>query len=123
MIHLNLEQCKKLKELGFSQETRFSYYDQVDPEGILPIPCVGLMTKLEFDLYPGDAECEVICACPALEEILDWLDIWKLEILREYPDQEHVTINAWNDHKHYMEKGRSSLEAVYMLCLVIKNKQ
>lgn len=109
MNHLTLDQCKKLKELGYPQDTFFGW--EVLPSGkallknALPWPDYADWTK-----QYGKA----LIACPTLEELIDWLGEDFYDLMRE--DDRTYTAHMNGDRG----EGKTPLEAVYNLCVALK---
>jgi len=102
MNHLTLEQCEKLKELGFPQDTWFRY---------------GHVSH-KYEVFGEDTGLmEWETACPTLEELIEWLN----------QEDQFLSIVEWQQ-PHYWSatsndgsgKGKNPLEAVYLLACAVK---
>lgn len=106
--NLTLEQCKKLKELGFPQES-FTFYLQSDGKGAYLLKCL-----LPGSFYDRTHTCYV---CPTLEELIEWLGEDFHELIRS---KENNSI-WWNSEgqRGPSEDKATPLEAVYNMAVSI----
>lgn len=122
MKHLTLEQCEKLKELGFPQNTHLRWKKEKDympqsyriaaEEGYVlkPTPIRGLGTAMN-----------VFISCPTLEEMIDWLGEDFREVA-QYTKEIRMTKPFYaSSFDGKVENGESPLEAVYNLIVDIKS--
>lgn len=76
MNHLTLEQCQKLKEVGFPQDTYFQwqtvYESSITPDGktSMIIDKNSVLITKAYD--KGGIKHEEV-ACPILEELIEWV--------------------------------------------------
>jgi hypothetical protein len=113
--HLSLEQCKKLKEIGFPQGTTNTlWYHHEDEIGDIR---TDLYTDNEIENLYADTHIDA-WDCPTLEELIEWLgdDIWSL--LRKEPGSSFVAHNAYGALKG---EGATPLEACYNLAIAVKS--
>lgn len=125
MTHLTLEQCTKLKELGFPQDTKFQY----DEGASHP------RTEREHEEWGfGDTK---LCACPTLEELIGWLvgdlrNTFMLVMDEEWGKYDDKPEPAAKWHARYYPNtpvgfydvgGPSPLEATYNLAVAVKERK
>lgn len=119
MNHLTIEQCKKLKEIGFPQDTAYFHYADYE--------IVGRENNYEtighkYILQHGYSEVPITniafprdrYSCPTMEELIEWLgdDFVDLQL----PSKEE---GFYSTSIHNSSKGDTHLEAVYNLAIAI----
>ncbi len=114
MNHLSLDQCQKLKELGFPQNTYFYW----TPNVVYEVPPEASST---YSISAGP-ETEYDVACPTLEELLEWLGDDFLGI-GKYDGGKRQPYAAMSEEGRHHCPGADPLEAVYNLCLAVKEYQ
>jgi hypothetical protein len=148
MTHLTLEQCQRLKEIGFPQYTERSFFEDLTGLGT-PSTHRSPATRPVFEHEPNGDDEGYLCSCPTLEELIEWLgdDIGCLSRdMTTYPDPHHsqwVAVQArYKSFGNYPDSwamdrsgfeivendpqirkfGSNPLEAIYSLALAIHSK-
>lgn len=127
MNHLTIEQCRKLKDLGFPQDSH-EYYSLNKNNGEYDVSCYGWDT---FAAEQGiGRQYETICSCPTLDELIEWITDNYLQDSID-PNSRfrlYLATNGWNiacesGSFRWEVVGESPLEACYTLAIAIKENK
>lgn len=129
MNHLSVEQCRKLKEVGFQQDIADAYYDEAG--GF----CHTLWYPDEIITTADHKEFSVgKTAIPTLEELIEWLGEQKrpkgscafAALIRvnenEYQSESEALFEHNLQENTVVGNGVTPLEAVYNLAVAVKSK-
>ena len=110
MNYLSLNQCKKLKELGYedSSDHVWVVYNQT-PKLVTQSVASTLYENSKVSGWDFDS-----FNCPALEELIDWLP-FGLSVHKSDDDSGTAV------YMNTVKKGETPLEAVYNLAVAIKS--
>jgi hypothetical protein len=123
MNHLTVEQCRKLREVGFPQKTLLwqmpcrNWEEGEDPANY-PNIVYGLGTGNPGHQHMVSEEYPML-ACPTLEELLEWLGY---QFMRLFQNEEKRWEATYAVKMRGLEtaSGATPLEAVYNLAITIK---
>lgn len=121
MQHLDLQQCQRLQDLGFPQDTYFWYQEIKGSETVL----ITVNEKVRDTNLIAKAVLSTIqyYACPTLEELIEWLRKETGQGVGTYVFPNGTDATAWLRYRvmdNKLEHGVHLLEATLNLALTIK---